>query len=102
MATDGSSMAHFHTLNSVVLGHHIYKNIWMLTIGEEELVCRREVGNIYDLHIVAIQHEGDVVGHVPRTLLTPCNVFIRKGGVITCIILGHRQYFLDLRSQRAL
>ena len=44
----------------------------------EELVCQREVGNIYDLHAVAILHEGDVVDHVPRTISTPCNVFIRK------------------------
>ena len=47
-------MTHLHTLNSVpvVLGHHII--IWTPTIGEE-LVCQREVGNIYDLvHAVAI------------------------------------------------
>ena len=39
-----------------------------------------------------------MVGHVPRTISTPCNVFIRKGGVITCIISGHRQYSLDLEQ----
>ena len=64
----------------------------------EELVCRREVGNIYDLHAVAILRGGNVVGHVPCTISTPCNVFIRKGGVITCIISGHRQYSLELEQ----
>ena len=39
-----------------------------------------------------------MVGHVPHTILTPCSVFIRKGGVITCIILGHRQYSSDLEQ----
>ena len=82
MATDGSLMVHLHTLNSVVRGHHIYKDIWTPMIGEE-LVCRWEVGNIYDLHTVAILRGGDLIGHVPCTILTPCNVFIRKGGVIT-------------------
>ena len=33
-----------------------------------------------------------MVDHVPCTISTPCNVFIRKGGVITCIISGHRQH----------
>ena len=77
----------------------------MPTIGEE-LVCQREVGNIYDLHTVAILRGGNVVDHVPRTISTPCNVFIRKGCVITCIILGHRQYSSYIlgagRSRRAL
>ena len=54
-------------------------------------------GKHYDLHAVAILRGGDVVGHVPHTILTPCNVFIRKGGVITCIIC-HRQYSLDLEQ----
>ena len=54
------------------------------TIGEE-LVCRREVGNIYDLHAVAILHGGDVVDYVPHTISTPCNAFIRKGCVITWV-----------------
>ena len=57
-----------------------------------------EVGNIYGLNAAAILHGGDVVGHVPRTISTPCNVFIRKEGVITCIISGHRQYSLDLEQ----
>ena len=97
MATDGFSMAHLHTLNSMVLGYHIYKDIWMPRIGEE-LVCQREVGKIYDLHTVAILCGGDVVGHVPHTISTPCNVFIRKGGMITCITSGQRQYSLDLEQ----
>ena len=99
MAT-GSSTTRAHAsycINSVVRGHHIYKDIWTPEIGEE-LTCRREVGNIHDLHAVAVLRGSDVVGHVPRTISTPCNVFIRKGGVISCIISGHRQYSVDLEQ----
>ena len=55
MDTDGYLTTHSHTycINSVVHGHHIYKDIWTPVIGEE-LTCRREVGNIYDLYTVAI------------------------------------------------
>ena len=35
--------------------------------------------NIHDLHAVAILRGGDVVGHVPHMISTPCNVFIRQG-----------------------
>ena len=95
MSTDTSTSHSDRCINSVVRGHHIYKDIWTPVIGEE-LTCRREVGNIHDLHAVATIRGSDVVGHVPRTISLPCNVFIRKGGTIRCIITGHRQYSLDL------
>jgi len=95
MAGDGSTEHSGHCINSVVRGHHIYKDIWTPEIGEE-LTCRREVGNIYDLHAVAVIRGNAIVGHVPHTISMPCNVFIRRGGVIHCIITGHRQYSLDL------
>ena len=67
MATD-TSMERSDCINSVVHGHHIYKDIWTSVIGEE-LTCRKEFGNIHDLHAVAVIRGGSVVGHVPRTIL---------------------------------
>lgn len=61
-------------------------------------MCQREVGNIHDLHAVAVLHGSDVLGHVPCTIATPCSVFIRKGGTIICIVTGHRQYYGDLEQ----
>ena len=37
-----------------------------------------------------------VVGHIPRRISTPCNMFIRSGGSITCIVTGSRHYSVDL------
>ena len=63
------------------------------------MTFRREVGNIHNLHAVDILHANDVVGHVPHTISTPYNVRIYKeGGVITCMILNHRQYSVDLEQ----
>ena len=78
MVTDTSMEHSDHCINSVVRGHHVYKDIWTPEIGEE-LTCRREVGNIHDLHAVAVICGRNVVGHVPRTKSMPCNVFIRRG-----------------------
>ena len=53
-------------LNSVVLGHHIYKDIWSSVHGEE-LHCKCEIGNIHDLYTVSvIKHGTGIVGHLPK------------------------------------
>ena len=55
MATDGA-LAHF----KLRAGGSWPSHIWTPTIGAE-LVCRREVGNIYDLvHAVVILRGGEV------------------------------------------
>jgi len=93
MATDISiiSMARSDFINYVVRGHHIYKDMWTPVIGEE-LTCRKQFGNIHDLHAVAVIRGSNMVSHVPRTISMPCSVFIRRRGVIRCVIKGHRQY----------
>ena len=37
-------------------------------IGDDSLVCHKEVGNVHDAHAVAISWENNVFGHVPRNL----------------------------------
>jgi len=57
----------------------------------EELQCHQETDNIHDLHVVAT----GIVGHMKRVYLTPCNIFIRSGGIIICIITGNQRYSTD-------
>jgi len=38
----------------VVRGHHTYKDIWTLFVGES-LPCQAETGNIHDLYTVAVE-----------------------------------------------
>jgi len=81
-------------IDSVVHGHHVYKDIWTPFLGEELQCCR--AGNVHDLHAVAMNKPGTgTVGHVKREISVPCDVFILGGGVITCVITGNRQYSLD-------
>ena len=68
-------------LNSVVRGHHIYKDIWSSVHGEE-LYCRREFGNVHDLYAVSVIKQGTgIIGHLPKRISTPCHLFLKKGGV---------------------
>ena len=47
-------------------------NIWIPLIGDESLICRKEKGNEYDPHAVAITRNNVVVGHVRQNI---CNHF---------------------------
>ena len=87
------------SVNSMIRGYHIYKDIWENpTIGE--LCCEREVGNPKDPLAVAvikpIAGENTVIGHVPRIISSLCSLFIRRGGAIKCSVDGSRRYSADL------
>ena len=84
-----------YEIDSCVRGFHIYQDIWTPVIGEE-LLCEREEGNRNDRYAVSVHDVSTVVGHVPRHISTICNVFLRRGGSISCIITRRRQYSRDL------
>jgi len=71
-----------YSINSVVRGQHIYKEVWTLFLGEA-LQCGR-AGDIQDLHAVATNKPGTgIVGHVNMEISAPCNIFLLGGCVIT-------------------
>ena len=76
---------------SVVRGHHIYKDVWTPQLNEE-LQLQREPGNEHDRHAVAVVKSSTMVGHVPRTISRVCWFFLGRGGQIICRITGHRRY----------
>ena len=45
------------SIDSVVRGHHICKDVWTPEIGER-LQCQIESYNIYDMHAVAVKLDG--------------------------------------------
>ena len=67
----------------MIRGYHEYKIIWLNPVIEEELSCKREIGNAHDTHAVAVCNiiDGDVktVGHVPCKLSALRLVFNRRG-----------------------
>ena len=42
------------TVNSMIRGYHVYKDIWENPTIGEELICKREVGNPKDPISVAV------------------------------------------------
>ena len=55
-----------------------------------------EHGNIHDIYAVAVTREDIAVGHLPRNISTPCHLFLRKGGNISCVVNGVRRFSADL------
>ena len=62
-------------LDSYVRGYHVYKDLRNVTPGDT-LTCTRERGNRNDMFIVAVQSDGNIVGHVPRHVSCICTLFI--------------------------
>ena len=69
-------------------------------IDGTEPPCYREIGNAHDLFAVAIKNAtpmGDATGeHVPRVISPVCSVFIRRGGILVCVVNRRRQHSFDL------
>ena len=83
------------SLNSAVRGHHVYKTIWLPSIGEE-LETSAEENNPNDSFAVAVIKGGLVVGHLPRTHSRAFWHFIRRGGTIKARITRNREFSRDL------
>ena len=61
------------------------------------LHCSRDTSNTKDPYAVSVIKSGTgVVGHVPKKISTACSIFIRRGGSITCKVIGSRHYSRDL------
>ena len=63
-------MATSFRIESTIRGHHVFKEIWTPHINEN-LEVTADHGNVFDIHSVAAWKGGQVVGHVPRELLSP-------------------------------
>ena len=75
-------------VNSCVHGYHVYQEI-----------CKQERDNTEDRHAVRVavcKAEDITVSHVPRTISCLWSAFIRRGGVIDCIVEGTRCYSSNL------
>jgi len=87
-----------HTHQSVIRGHHIYKDIWSPYIGEH-LTLHREDSKTHDRHAVYLMKDNCAVGHVPRELSRVFWYFFVMGGSLLYHPLRHRRiisYMLQL------
>ena len=77
-------------IECVVRGYHVYKRDWKPDIGD---IFETEVEDFddHDRYAVAVQVDGDTVGHLPKEVSKICYFFIRNGGCITGKVIGSRK-----------
>ena len=77
------------SVEAVVRGYHICKEIWEGAIDGVELPCEREIGNAHDPFAVAIKKATSTgnltIGHTPRVIFLVCSVLICQGKNISCV-----------------
>ena len=92
MASVPSSEDAIFLLESVIRGHHIFKEVWTPRLGEI-LAVRKEVGNAHDRHAVAlVRNDGTIVGHAPREVSRVFWHYLGHGGNISCEVTSRRKY----------
>jgi len=79
MASELISAVESFTIDSMIRGYYVYKDVWSSFIGEV-LYCKRDVSNHHDLFVVAVCKGTTVVGHMPRKISAACYVFLGKTG----------------------
>ena len=84
-----------HAVDFCVRGFHVYNDRWTPVLGEV-LMCEVENGNTSNTYAVAIKKGGEIIGHVPRTISTACNLFLELGGSLRCIITDTLHRYSDL------
>ena len=52
--------------DTVIRGHHVYKEVWTPIIGEV-LHCEKEEGNSHDLYTVAVKKLDCIIDHILAT-----------------------------------
>ena len=72
--------------NSVVRGHHVYKDVWMPFTGEE-LTVQQDNDNEHDDYSVGVLKDSVVVGPGPKS-----SCAVPHGGLRFCEVTRHRKF----------
>ena len=84
-----------HHWESVIHGHHVYKDIWTPFVGEI-LNVQQEVHNAEDRFVVTVVKNKMIIGHAPHEVSCLFWYFIEHDGTITCKVTGHRKHGIGL------
>ena len=61
-----------------------------------ELPWVRETNNVTDRYAVAVTKDDVIVGYLPKKYSKIVSLFIKRGGSISCKVIGRRCYSRDL------
>ena len=80
-----------YDLDFFVRGYHVYIDIWIPKVGDENFCLKSENENQHDTFAVAIVLEERIVGHVPENLSEIFHQFMKISNcTIGCKVTGKR------------
>ena len=89
-------METYFTVEGMIHGYHVYKDVWNSNIGEM-LPCTIERSNRYDPNAIAVMKGGTVVGHLQRKISFISKLFLElEGSAIECEVISGRRFSQDL------
>ena len=81
-------METYFTVEGMIRGYHVYKDVWNSNIGEM-LPCTIERSNGYDPNAIVVMKGGTVVGHLPRKISFISKLFLElEGSAIECEVIS--------------
>ena len=80
-------------MDSCFQGHHVFKNIWTPTLGEQ-LPRKREICDNKDWYVAAALRDRTTVGHVSRKISAACTLFLQREGSNYCVLTKKRCFHL--------
>ena len=87
---DSDGVLEYHTFNKWITGYHVYQDIWTPEIGEI-LTCEIDPANPYDRYAVSVTSEGEIVGHIPRTVSKTITTFLLADGKVEANVISKPQ-----------
>lgn len=84
-----------------IRGFHIYKwKRWNPEVGSilTTIPETRPGALVEDRYAIAIQHDKETIGHVPKILSKYTFFFLKNGGTLAVKVTGERQYSYDLEQ----
>ena len=93
----GAAITDSFTVEAMVRGYHVYKDVWSAALGEQ-LSCQREPTNTRDPFAVAVVRSLVTVGHISTKISSICSMFLLRGGTITCRVTASSWRFTPRRT----
>ena len=83
-------------VETVIIGYHVYKEIWTAMLGEV-LTCRRETDNFHNQFAVMVMKESDIARSVKVT--TMLKIFLQFSTHLTLSTRLHMQSYVQVFNQ---
>ena len=88
------------TVQCCIRGYHTYQDQWNAEVGAKlnTAPATRPAALVEDKYAIAVKHDEQTVGHVPKFLSKLTFFFFKHGGKVVIKVNGPKRYSVDLKQ----